>query len=183
MILVKILCSGWCNKVTLLLFMPLLHCLLIYYTCDVNICGENGSWPTYAMHLALPPEPGVTLGVPEIVRKLILSPWPSERGKGWKRLLNGDVNSSEMNLGKQIACVFALIIIFAICFFPLPSLFSCLRPIWVGSQSYPWLIEQLIARIITLPHSNLFYTRSNANLEWCLCSKFINFRFRLFTLL
>jgi hypothetical protein len=32
---------------------------LIYYTCDVNICVENGSWHTYAMHSVLPPEPGV----------------------------------------------------------------------------------------------------------------------------
>jgi hypothetical protein len=46
--------------------MPLLHCLLIYYTCDVNICVENGSWPTYAMHSVLAPEPGVT----EVVSKL-----------------------------------------------------------------------------------------------------------------
>jgi hypothetical protein len=40
--------------------MPLLHCLLIYYTCDINICVENGSWPTYAIHSVLPLEPGVT---------------------------------------------------------------------------------------------------------------------------
>jgi hypothetical protein len=40
--------------------MPLLHCLFIYYTCDVNICVENGSWHTYAMHLILPLKPGVT---------------------------------------------------------------------------------------------------------------------------
>jgi hypothetical protein len=40
--------------------MPLLHCFLIYYTCDVNICVENGSWPTYAMHSVLYLEPGVT---------------------------------------------------------------------------------------------------------------------------
>jgi hypothetical protein len=37
-----------------------LHYLLIYYTCDINICVENGSWPTYVMHSVLPPEPGVT---------------------------------------------------------------------------------------------------------------------------
>jgi hypothetical protein len=43
------------------LFTPLLHCLLIYYTCDVNICVENVSWHTYAMHSVLPPEPGVTV--------------------------------------------------------------------------------------------------------------------------
>jgi hypothetical protein len=48
------------------LFMPLLHCLLIYYTCDINICVGNGSWPTYAMHSVLPREPGVT----EVVSKL-----------------------------------------------------------------------------------------------------------------
>jgi hypothetical protein len=54
---IKLLCS---------FFMLLLHCLLIYYTCDVNICVENGSWPTYAMHSVLPPEPGVT----EVVSKL-----------------------------------------------------------------------------------------------------------------
>jgi hypothetical protein len=47
------------------LFTPLLHCLLIYYTCDVNIYVGNGSWPTYAMHSVLPPEPGVT----EVVSK------------------------------------------------------------------------------------------------------------------
>jgi hypothetical protein len=38
----------------------MMYCLLIYYTCDVNICGENGSWPTYAMHSILPLELGVT---------------------------------------------------------------------------------------------------------------------------
>jgi hypothetical protein len=43
--------------------MPLLHCPLIYYTCDVNICVENGSWHTYAMHSVLPLKSGVTLGV------------------------------------------------------------------------------------------------------------------------
>jgi hypothetical protein len=42
--------------------MPLLHCLSIYYTCDVNICVENGSWPTYSMYSVLPLEPGVTCG-------------------------------------------------------------------------------------------------------------------------
>jgi hypothetical protein len=46
--------------------MPLLHCLLIYYTCDVIICVENGSWHTYAMHLVLPSE----LGVTEVVSKV-----------------------------------------------------------------------------------------------------------------
>jgi hypothetical protein len=35
-----------------------MHCLLIYYTCDVNICVENGSWHTYAMHSVLPPRTG-----------------------------------------------------------------------------------------------------------------------------
>jgi hypothetical protein len=60
MILFKILLSGCHNKDYSTLFMPLLHCLLIYYTCDVNICVENGSSHTYAMHSVLPPEPGVT---------------------------------------------------------------------------------------------------------------------------
>jgi hypothetical protein len=36
------------------------------YTCDVNICVENGSWHTYAMHSVLPSKPGVT----EVVSKL-----------------------------------------------------------------------------------------------------------------
>jgi hypothetical protein len=40
MILFKILLSGCCNKDYSTLFTPLLHCLLIYYTCDVNICVE-----------------------------------------------------------------------------------------------------------------------------------------------
>jgi hypothetical protein len=60
MIHFKILLSGCCNKDYSTLFTPLLHCLLIYYTCDVNICVENGSWHTYGMHSVLPPEPGVT---------------------------------------------------------------------------------------------------------------------------
>jgi hypothetical protein len=60
MILFKILLSGCCNKDYSTLFTPLLHCLLIYYACDVNICVENGSWHTYAMHSVLPLEPGVT---------------------------------------------------------------------------------------------------------------------------
>jgi hypothetical protein len=47
-------------------FMPLLHCILIYYTCDVNICVENGSWHTYVMHLVLSPKPAMT----EVVSKL-----------------------------------------------------------------------------------------------------------------
>jgi hypothetical protein len=61
MIHFKILLSACCNKDYSTLFTPLLHCLLIYYTCDVNICVENGSWHTYAMHSVLPPEPGVAL--------------------------------------------------------------------------------------------------------------------------
>jgi hypothetical protein len=48
--------------------MPLLHCLLIYYTCDVNICVGNGSWPTYAMHSVLPLEPGVTGAQSTLIR-------------------------------------------------------------------------------------------------------------------
>jgi hypothetical protein len=48
-------------------------------------------------------------------------------GKSWKRpvlcgLLNRDINSSELNCEKQVARVFVSIIIFVICFFPLPSL-------------------------------------------------------------
>jgi hypothetical protein len=39
--------------------MHLLHCLLIYYTCGVNICEENGFWHKYAIYLVLPPKPGV----------------------------------------------------------------------------------------------------------------------------
>jgi hypothetical protein len=42
------------------LFTPLLHCLLIYYTCDINICVENGSCHTYVMHSVLPLKPDVT---------------------------------------------------------------------------------------------------------------------------
>jgi hypothetical protein len=60
MILFKILLSGCCNKDYSTLFTPLMHCLLIYYTCDVNICVENGYWHTYAMHSVLPSEPGET---------------------------------------------------------------------------------------------------------------------------
>jgi hypothetical protein len=52
--------SRWCNKVIILSFTPLFHSLLIYYTCDVNICVENRSWHTYAKHLVLPLKPGVT---------------------------------------------------------------------------------------------------------------------------
>jgi hypothetical protein len=61
MILFKILLSGCCNKDYSTLFTPLLHCLFIYYTCDINICVENGSWHIYAMHSVLPPEHGVTV--------------------------------------------------------------------------------------------------------------------------
>jgi hypothetical protein len=61
MIQFKILLSECCNKDYSTLFMPLLHCLLIYYTCDVNICVENESWHTYAMHSVSPPELGVTI--------------------------------------------------------------------------------------------------------------------------
>jgi hypothetical protein len=60
MIHFKILLSECCNKDYSTLFTPLLHCLLIYYTSDVNIYVENGSWHTYAMHSVLPLEPGVT---------------------------------------------------------------------------------------------------------------------------
>jgi hypothetical protein len=66
MILFKILLSGCCNKDYSNLFTPLLHCLLIYYTYDINICVKNGSWHIYAMHSVLPPE----LGVTEVLSKL-----------------------------------------------------------------------------------------------------------------
>jgi hypothetical protein len=40
-------------KLSYYVFMPLLHCLLINYTCHVNICVENGSWHTcYAFGVA-----------------------------------------------------------------------------------------------------------------------------------
>jgi hypothetical protein len=39
-----------------------MHCLVIYYTYDINICVENGSWHIYAMHSVLPLKPGVTCG-------------------------------------------------------------------------------------------------------------------------
>jgi hypothetical protein len=59
-ILFETLKSG-CNKVNIFSFAPLLHCLLIFYTYDVNICVENRSWHTYAMHSVLPLKPGVTI--------------------------------------------------------------------------------------------------------------------------
>jgi hypothetical protein len=59
-ILFKTLKFGGCNKVTILYFMSLLHCLLIYYTCDINICVENRPWHTYAIHSVLPLKPSVT---------------------------------------------------------------------------------------------------------------------------
>jgi hypothetical protein len=67
--------------------MPLLHCLLIYYTCDVNICVGNGSWPTYAMLSILPPEPGVTKGKDF---------WEEAKGVVWfkDRLCVLDINSN-----------------------------------------------------------------------------------------
>jgi hypothetical protein len=53
MIHFKILLSRCCNKDYSTLFTPLLHCLLIYYTCDVNICVKSGSWHTcYAFGFA-----------------------------------------------------------------------------------------------------------------------------------
>jgi hypothetical protein len=63
MIHFKILLSGCCNKDYSTLFMPLMHYILIYYTCDINICVENGSWHTYAMHSVLAPKPGVTISL------------------------------------------------------------------------------------------------------------------------
>jgi hypothetical protein len=42
------------------LFYAFIALFFIYYTCDVNICVENGSWHTYGMHSVLPLNPGVT---------------------------------------------------------------------------------------------------------------------------
>jgi hypothetical protein len=38
-----------------------IHRIVIYYACDINICVENGSWHTYAMHSGLPSKPVLTL--------------------------------------------------------------------------------------------------------------------------
>jgi hypothetical protein len=46
--------------------MPLLHCLLIYYTCDVNICVEMDLGTHMVCARFYPLEPGVT----EVVSKL-----------------------------------------------------------------------------------------------------------------
>jgi hypothetical protein len=40
--------------------MPLLHCLLIYYTCDVNICVEMDPGTHMVCARFYPLEPGVT---------------------------------------------------------------------------------------------------------------------------
>jgi hypothetical protein len=40
--------------------MPLLHCLLIYYTCDVNICVEMDLGTHMLCARLCPPELGVT---------------------------------------------------------------------------------------------------------------------------
>jgi hypothetical protein len=69
MILFKTFKSGYCNKIIILSFTPLLHCLLIYYTCGINICVENGSWHTYAMHSVLPPVGGLRL--PKVLKNTI----------------------------------------------------------------------------------------------------------------
>jgi hypothetical protein len=76
--------------------MPLLHCLLIYYTCHVNKCVENGSWHTYAMHSVLPPEPGVTpskanlvadaLSRKEHVHSAIVAQLPDEIVEDFRRI-------------------------------------------------------------------------------------------------
>jgi hypothetical protein len=58
MIHFKILLSEYCNKDYSTLFTPLLHCLLIYYTCDVNMCGKwimtlldlLWAWPIYSIN-------------------------------------------------------------------------------------------------------------------------------------
>jgi hypothetical protein len=95
----------------------------------------------------------------------------------------GDLNSLELNLGKQITCVFALIITFAIWFFPLPSLVLSLASDLSCLLKVSMLIEQLVARKTTLPLSDFIYTRSNSNFRRNLCSKFIIFIFRLFIVL
>jgi hypothetical protein len=46
--------------------MPLLHCLLIYYTCDVSICVEMDLGTHMLCTWLCRPEPGVT----EVVSKL-----------------------------------------------------------------------------------------------------------------
>jgi hypothetical protein len=68
-----------------------MHCLLIYYTCDVNICVENGSWHTYAMHSVLPPELGVT-SVGLIGGDLAPVKCPRRSGRSWRtrRWANGN---------------------------------------------------------------------------------------------
>jgi hypothetical protein len=60
MILVKIQCSGWCNKVTLLPFTPLLYYLLIMHLWHQYMCGK---WILYHICYAFgfTPKPGVTL--------------------------------------------------------------------------------------------------------------------------
>jgi hypothetical protein len=47
--------------------------MFIYIILDktsviVHICQENGSWPTYATHLVLPPEPSVTHLLPKYTK-------------------------------------------------------------------------------------------------------------------
>jgi hypothetical protein len=58
MIHFKILLFGCCNKEYSTVFTFLLHCLLIYYTCDVNICVEM-YLVTHAMHSVLPDRSGI----------------------------------------------------------------------------------------------------------------------------
>jgi hypothetical protein len=49
--------------------MPLLHCLLIYYTCDVNICVEMDLGTHMVCARFYPLEPGVT----EVVSEAMLT--------------------------------------------------------------------------------------------------------------
>ena len=126
------------------------------------------------------------LGAPEIVRKLIRSSWPFERGKGLKetrplwtpqwghKLFGFDLgNKSSVSLRWSHYLWFdsssplSLVLLLAIDLSYLPNLSA--------------LIEQLLARRTTLPHSNFVYTRSNSNPRWSFVFKFIKFMFRLFT--
>jgi hypothetical protein len=59
--LFKIQWCRWCNKVLYSLFTPLLHCLLIYYTCDVNLCVEMDPGTHMVCARFYPLEPGVTV--------------------------------------------------------------------------------------------------------------------------
>jgi hypothetical protein len=77
--------------------------------------------------------------------------------------------------------IFAFVTIIVICFFIfILSLVLLLAIVLDWLSKLSTLIEQLIARITYLSHSDFVNTHSNANLRKSLCSKFIIFRFRLF---